>query len=213
MILPDLLYHTLLTVIDYHADPSGASRSVHVLGTHATVAAAKAFASNALHGLGYDPADFTEHAVRAADTPWPHGDGVLVHARAPAGHVFTTSIATTPNTASLQATPAGEVVVPTGAASLHYVVQTTVDYNADRTGAAQETEVEGAYVYRAEALAAARRCLDEGAYVEFDVREDMKGEWPFGEDVVVHAVAEGGQNATVAVRTVPGAHKRHGKQK
>jgi hypothetical protein len=40
----------------------------------------------------------------------------------------------------------------------------------------------------------------------------MSGEWPFGEDVVVHAVTQTGENFVVAVRTVPGAHKKHAKQ-
>ena len=36
-------------------------------------------------------------------------------------------------------------------------------------------------------------------------------QWPFGEDVLVHAVAQTGENYTVAVRTPPEAHKAHAK--
>lgn len=218
----DLLYHTVLTVIDYHEDPSGAKRSVYVLGTHATLEAAKAFASTAaLRDLKYEPADFEEYAVRSSSSgseEWKYGDGVLVYARAPAGQVFLVGIDTTPNNEGLPAnTSDGTVVIPGnegGNLHLHYVLQTTTDYNRDRSGAAQETEIEGSYVKRSDALAAARKCLDSSNFAEFDVREEGAGggDWPFGDDVVVHAVAETGQNITVAVRTVPGAHKRHSKR-
>ncbi|EXL66822.1 hypothetical protein FOPG_17034, partial [Fusarium oxysporum f. sp. conglutinans race 2 54008] len=58
--VPELLYHTVLTVIDYHKEPSGATCSVYVLGTHSALGAAKAFATSALQGLNYQPEDFTE---------------------------------------------------------------------------------------------------------------------------------------------------------
>ncbi|KAI5464934.1 hypothetical protein BGZ63DRAFT_412375 [Mariannaea sp. PMI_226] len=224
---PDLLYHTVLTVIDYHDDPSGAKRSVYVLGTHATLKASKAFAATtALGNLKYDSVDFEEYAVHSSSPfgseAWTHGDGVIVYARAPAGQVFLVGIYTTSNNESLQArTSDGTVVFPVNAAAapdeqqLHYVVQTTTDYNRDRSGGVQETEIEGCYIQRDDALAAARKCLDSSSFVEFDVREEdsgVGGDWPFDEDVVVHAVAGTGQNTTVTVRTVPDALKRHGKQ-
>ncbi|KAH6951168.1 hypothetical protein BKA56DRAFT_605981 [Ilyonectria sp. MPI-CAGE-AT-0026] len=211
--VPELLYHTTLAVIDYQEDPSGATRSTYVLGTHSTLEAAKAFATSSLQGLKYEPNDFSEYAVRSAE-PWKHGDGVLVFARAPAGQVFLIGIDTTPNNESLPAGPDGTIVFPQGAGLLHYVLQTTIDYNQDRTGSVQSTEIEGTYVQRADAWAAARKCLDPEQFVEYDVceSEEMAGQWPFGEDVVTHAVAETGQNSVVAVRTVPGAHKRHGKK-
>ncbi|KAK9492618.1 hypothetical protein V1508DRAFT_141717 [Lipomyces doorenjongii] len=209
----DLLYHTTLTVIDYHEDRSGAKHSVYVLGTHAQVAAAKTFARKALHELKYEPDDFKEYSVRSGSEEWKHGDGVVVYARAPAGQVFTIGVYTTPNNESLLANPDGSIVLPKGAELLHYVVQTTIDYNKDRTGCEQQTEIEGSYVIRADALAAAKKCLDAANFAEYDVRDEMAGEWPFGEDVVVHAVSETGQNYTVAVTTVPGAHRRHSKQK
>ncbi|KAH7126445.1 hypothetical protein B0J13DRAFT_530988 [Dactylonectria estremocensis] len=211
--VPELLHHTTLTVIDYHEDPSGATRSVYVLGTHSTLEASKVFATSALQGLKYEPSDFAEYTVRSAG-PWTHGDGVLVFARAPAGQVFLIGIDTTPNNEALPASPDGAVVLPQGADLLHYVLQTTIDYNQDRTGSVQATEIEGSYVLRADAWAAARKCLDPEQFVKYDMLEsdEMAGQWPFGDDVVVHAVAETGQNFVVAVRTVPGAHKKHGKK-
>ncbi|KAH7243884.1 hypothetical protein FSOLCH5_013517 [Fusarium solani] len=209
---PELLFHTTLTVIDYHKDSVGAKRSVYILGTHATVEAAKVFAARALHELRYEPGDFEEYATRSSSEEWKHGDGVLVYAKAPAGQVFLIGVDTTPNNESLPANPDGSVMLPKGVESLHYVVQTTIDYNKDRTGCVQETEIEGSYIHRADAFSAAQKCLDPADFAEYDTIGDMVGEWPFGEDVVVHAVTETGQNTTVAVTTVPGAHKRHDKK-
>lgn len=73
--------------------------------------------------------------------PWKHGDGVLVFARASAGQVFLVGIDTTPNIESLSAGPDGVVVLPKGAELLHYVLQTTIDYNTDGTGSAQRTTI------------------------------------------------------------------------
>ncbi|KAM6508105.1 hypothetical protein FALCPG4_017993 [Fusarium falciforme] len=126
--LPELLYHTVLTVIDYYQEPSGPTSSVYVLGTHSTIEAAKAFATSALQGLSYEPEGFAEYAV-CSSKPWEHGDGVLVFARAPAGQVFLVRIDTTLNNESLLANPDGTIVLPQGCDTLHYVLQTTIDYN------------------------------------------------------------------------------------
>lgn len=209
--IPELLFHTILTVIDYHNDPSGATRSVFVLGTHSTLAAAKAYTIGSLQQLNFAPDDFEEYAVRPSQGPstenWNHGDGILVFARAPAGQVFLVGVDTTPNIESVDATPDGELILPGGAVFLHYVLQTTIDYNADRSGSSQTTQVEGSYVHRPDALTAAHRCLDRKQYVEYDERGNAEyfGQWPFDEDVVVHAASDTGQNYYVAVKTVPWA--------
>lgn len=217
--IPELLYHTTLTVIDYKDDTSGFTQTVYVLGTHSTLSAAKAFSKSALHELGYEPDDFTTYAVRGAEeeNEWLHGDGVLVYAKAPAGHEFLVGIQTTSNNEELGATPEGGVFLAPEA-DLHYVLQTTVDYNKDRTGAAQATHVEGSYEHRADAIDAAKQSLvgeevKKSDFAQYDERDSIEedSDWPFGEDVVVHAVAQTGENYTVAVRTVPGAHKKHAK--
>jgi hypothetical protein len=82
--VPELLYHTVLTVIDYHTEPSGATRSVYVLSTYGTFEAAKAFATSALQELNYQPEDFTVFAIRSSE-PWEYDDGLLVFARLPTG--------------------------------------------------------------------------------------------------------------------------------
>ncbi|KAK4234088.1 hypothetical protein C8A03DRAFT_38147 [Achaetomium macrosporum] len=230
--IPEQLFHTVLTVIDYHADTSGSTQDVYVLGTHTTLRAAKAFALSALQQLGYQRDDFATYATRADLPPdqnqeWPHGDGVMVYAKAPKGQEFLVSLDTKPNTESLPASSAGDdtLLLPERCDHLHYVLQTKTDYNQDKSGAFQETEIQGCYVSRAAALAAAKRVLvseENGIsredYAQYDERDGEEGEeeeeeagWPFGEDVYVHAVAQTGENYTVAVKTPPGARRKLGK--
>ncbi|PTB70812.1 hypothetical protein BBK36DRAFT_1175654 [Trichoderma citrinoviride] len=210
--VPDQLFHTLLTVVDFSHDPSGATRTPFVLKSHGTLEAAKTFARQSLETLGFAPEDFQLYRVREAQdsSPWTHGDGVLISARAFDGKEFVVGIDTAPNNESLAASSSdGELRLPEGARFLHYVLQITIDYNADRSGAAQTTEIQGAYVHRADAWKAAHLCLDPAQYAEFDRRGDAQfiEQWPFGEDVAVHAVSETGQNYFVAVKRPP--EQRH----
>ncbi|KAK3388749.1 hypothetical protein B0T20DRAFT_464992 [Sordaria brevicollis] len=63
--IPENLFHTTLTVIDYHAATCGAINCLHVLATHTTEHAAKAFAfHDALRSLNYQPSDFSIYATR-----------------------------------------------------------------------------------------------------------------------------------------------------
>lgn len=220
MTTPDLLFHTLLTVIDFHTDTSGATRTVYVLGTHTALSTAKTFSTKALHTLGYEPDDFETYDVKTPETAskWTHGDGTIVYAKAPAGQEFVISIDTTPNNENLPEGEGDSVRLPPNHDSLHYVLQTKTDYNQDRSGAFQSTEIEGCYVNRTNAYEAAKKALsgmDKEVFQQYDERDsaEEKGQWPFGEDVVVHAVAETGENYSIAVRTIPGAHKRYSKKK
>jgi hypothetical protein len=156
--VPELLYHTILTVIEYHKEPSGATRSVYVLGTHSALEAAKDFATSALQGLNYQPEDFTEFTVRSSE-PWEHDDCLLVFARTPAGQVFLIGIDTTLNIESLLASPDGAIVLPNGSNRLHYVLQ-TIDNSLDRMGYGQSTNIQGIYVHRADTWAARSSSLN-----------------------------------------------------
>ncbi|KAJ4288891.1 hypothetical protein N0V88_007224 [Collariella sp. IMI 366227] len=206
--VPEEVFHTTLTVVDFHQDTSGSTRDVHVLGTHTNLSAAKAFALMALVQLGYQPEDFATYSTKV-DTPpeeWKHGDGVMVYAKAPRGQEFLVGLDTKPNTEGLPEGPNNVLQLPKGHDDMHYVLQNRTDYNQDKSGAFQTTEIQGCYVSRDDALAAAKATLafDKDEYAQYDEREDeeAEGEWPFGEEVVVHAVAQTGENFTVAVKTV-----------
>lgn len=231
------LFHTVLTIVDYHLDTSGFTRNVYVLGTHTTLPAAKALALSALEQLGYQPSDFTTYTTRTDLPPdsneeWPHGSDVMVYAKTPRDQEFLVSLDTKPNTDSLPASSSGDdtVLLPEGSTSnghLHYVLLNRTDYSQDqgrdktKSGAFQETEIQGCYVNREAALAAAKKVLVEDIgisrdeYAQYDERDDddarLEGGWPFGEDVYVHAVAQTGENYTVAVNTSVGASRKAGK--
>ena len=196
--IPTSLFHTILTVADGTEDSTFPITNVLPLGTHADLQAAKEFSSKALQGLGYSPSDFDVYQERPKEPEpdkkeWPYGDGVIVHAVRTGPHDFLVSIVTTPNEENLNASnedPA-EIALPRGAGPLHYVMQTKVDYGVENPDKAQSTEIEGVYLKRADALAAAKTCL-LGAdvrredYAQYDGRsgEELKDEWPDRKSVV-----------------------------
>lgn len=226
--IPEQVYHTTLTVVDFHRDTSGSTRDTHVLGTHTSLPAAKTFALSALETLGYKPGDFDEYTTRAdytgeAAENWPHHDHVMVYARGPtAGHELLVGLDTKPNTESLPTVgdehedPSKKhtLRLPEGHDRLHYVLQNRTDYTQDKHAPYQTAEIQGCYARREDALAAARRALqeDRDEYAQYDERgENQEEGWPFGEEVIVHAVAQTGENYTVAVKTTMQAHEKHGK--
>lgn len=80
--IPEVLYHTILTVINYPHDTSGASRTVFILKTHSTLEAAKAYTIQSLKKLNFKSDDFQKYHVRGRnegvpDKAWIHGGGVL----------------------------------------------------------------------------------------------------------------------------------------
>ncbi|EEU33393.1 uncharacterized protein NECHADRAFT_89520 [Fusarium vanettenii 77-13-4] len=187
--VPELLYHTVLTVIDSYQEPSGPTSSVYVLGTHSTLEAAKAFATSALQGLNYEPEEFTEYAVRSSK-PWEHGDGVLVFAQAPAGQP-----------------------------GRHHSPPSRVRHAALRAAADNRLQ-SGPHGLRAVGKGSGDvrpSCPCMGGpeqFIECNVREseEIANEWPFGEGMVAHAVAETRLNYVVTVRTIPEQTKGMGKR-
>lgn len=214
--VPDLLFHTTLTVIDYHKDASGSTRYIFVLGTNSNLKDAKSFCLSSLKRLGYDQDEFTEYKIRPTEDSelenWEHGEGVHVFAKAPSEQVFLVGIYTTPNTESLPVDQAGNLILPNGATFLHYVLQTNVDYNSDRTGSQQWTEILGSFVHRADAWTAAHKTLNRADFAEYNERGDQEliGQWPFDDDVAVHAISETGQNIFISVK-VPPVHDIRGR--
>ncbi|RDW59405.1 hypothetical protein BP6252_12492 [Coleophoma cylindrospora] len=202
----DLLYHIKRTIIEYAKDPSGSTRITDILSTYIDLKAAKDAARLALLHEGYLKDDFEVYEEKNDIGSWEHGDGVLVFAKAPAGQHFEISIDTKPNTNKFEGDSSGIVT-----AHLEYVLQTTIFYNKDRTGSAQITEVQGTFSTRKAAIEAAKVALLDGDvtkedFAEYDEKdEDIAAiEWPYGEDVYVHAVLSTGENFLVAVKSQPG---------
>lgn len=90
---------------------------------------------------------------------------------------------------------------------MNVVLQTTINYNVDRTGNSQSTEVAGTYTTRKAAFVAAKTTLldDEvtkESFAEYDERDETaeRGEWPYGDECFVHAVGATGENILVLVK-------------
>lgn len=217
LLVPEQLYHTLLYYVD--GQTSGAPFPAFPLATHTDLKVAKEFAQLALQKLGYSVDDFEHFDVHDAESNhWSHGDGAIVWAKAANGSEIEVIIDTTPNNEQLLGGPDYKLQLPKGSDRLHYVVQTTIDLNKDRSGAAQRSEIEGVYAHRSTAILAAKQQLAElvanGEFAQYSERSDLqegKGkEWPYGEDVIVHAIAQTGENYYIAVKTVPEARIWHG---
>jgi len=207
----EFLYHIKRTVIDYLNDKSGATQITDILGTFTDLAAAKAAANAALASEGYIKDDFEvyEQKSEIGAEKWTHGDGVFVFAKAPAGQEFEVRIDTKPNSGGFKGNADGEVE-----GHLHYVLQTTIDYNNDRVGGIQTTEVVGTYATRKEAFEASKTALLDAevtkeSFAEYDEKEEFQGEWPYPEEAVIHAVGQFGENFLILVKAQPRGHKLH----
>jgi len=200
--LHDTLYTIKATLTDYHHDKSGALQEVQIAGTYTSLSEAKEVAKTTLYKLGYSHEDLTTYEVKSSSNveTWAYGDGVLVHAIAPSNEKFIVEIETTPNVYKTQ--PSGTTSHITE--KLSYVLQTTIHYDIDASGAKRQTTIEGIYTSRAHAIKAAKKALledgviEKESFAEWDENSGQK-DWTFGENVYVHAVAENGQNYEVSV--------------
>jgi len=205
----ELLYHVLRTIIDFARDKSGATQTTDVFGTFTDLAAAKAAARSVLPSEGYSKEDFTQYEENDGTKEWKYREGGMVFAKALSGEEFQVYLDTKPNLLRFKGNASGKVE-----GHLHYVLQTTIYYNKDSTGGVQTTEVEGTYPTRKAAREAAKTTLldDEvtkESFAQYDEIDAEKDDWPYGEDVWVHAVAETGENFKVSVKAQPHSHPHH----
>jgi hypothetical protein len=199
------LYHVKCEIIDYYSDPSGLTRTTDIYGTYTTLPHAKTAARTCLEKTGYDPSEFEIYEVKTDPEAWKYGDDVLVYTKAPSGVEFRVRVDVTPNNLAgqLKTNVQGEVE-----SQLYYVLQTQIDYYTDRTGGIQRTDIEGVYISLEEAEKAAYEVLldeSEGVtketYAEYERADEFgEGDWPYGEDELVHAVGTGGENFKVEVK-------------
>ncbi|KAF2404065.1 hypothetical protein EJ06DRAFT_553008 [Trichodelitschia bisporula] len=88
-----------------------------------------------------------------------------------------------------------------------YVIKRTLTDRKDPSGTSHKTAVKGVYTSLGPAKAAAASTLaDEGYerawFPEYAVRGETPGDWPYGDGVIVHAVAPEGEEFSVAIDTV-----------
>ncbi|KAJ9635078.1 hypothetical protein H2201_007678 [Coniosporium apollinis] len=194
----EYLYHVVRTMIDYHHDPSGASQEITVNGTYTDLSAAKTAAKTALFDDGYEEEWFTTFDIKGDPEEWTHGDGNIVYARAPEGEVFIVGIKTAPNMLEVEDSANHKIE-----SELYHVLQTTIHYSKDRSGGDRETEIPGTFTTYDAAKDFAATCLldEEVTKDDFEEFDEFEGQddWPYGSDVVVHAVGVNGDNSIVSV--------------
>ena len=193
----DSLFVVKRTILD-PKNPTGLSFNIALPATFTDLQAAKVESKALLSKEGYDTEFFTPYEVKSDPSDWKYGDGVIVFAKAPSGEMFKVEIDTVQNSAGLQSDASGKVQQP-----LYHVVQTLVEYNNDRSGSERRTVVEGTYADQGQARDQALRVLldtylKREDFIEYDEYIDST-EGPFGPDVIVHAVKEGGENVLVSV--------------
>jgi len=197
------VYSVIFTCSKLEHDPNSEMQKVRVCGTFDSIKAAKAAAHQTLFQAGYEQDWFTVFDSHTEATKeWKWGDGVIVHAEAPDGEVFTVSIHTCANTLGLRGWAHSHKVHE----PLYHVLQTTVDYEKDASGGARKTSIEATFREYKAAVAAAREILlnpDDGitaeSFAEYDVIPEGEKDWEYGTNVIVHAVGSNGHNVLVSV--------------
>jgi len=201
--VPKSLYHILFTTSHLEHDPNGQLEKVRVCGTYTSLPKAKAAAHKCLFDAGYEQEWFTTFDAYQHDstTAWPHGDGVMVYAVAPGGEIFKTSVVTTANVMGFKGNEDGKVD-----ATLYHVLQTTIYYDSDSSGEKRETNIEGSFLTYKEARAFASKVLLSHAdgltprsWAVYEEAGKDDADWEYGENVVVRAVGDNGENIMVSV--------------
>jgi len=200
----DYLYHIIFTVSHLSKDVNDRVEKVRVCGTYTNLGAAKAAAHRTLFEAGYEKEWFTEYDTKRADFI-THGikrrTGLAVQATAPDGTIFRVSIATTANVQGFRDDEDHKIHKP-----LYHVVQTNVNYGEDDSGEARDINVEGSFlVYEQAREFAAKVLLDPEAgvtkesFAEYDEAGPNEVDCGYGEDTVVHAVGQNGENFLVGI--------------
>lgn len=225
---PEVLYHIKRTIIDYAVDRSGSIQTTDVLSTLTDLDAAKAAARAAILQEGYAKDDFAEYEENDGTDKWKYDEeAMIVVAKAPTGQEFKVSLDTTLNKFPFKMDSHFKVTdhlqygsyylficFKLAVAETSTVLQTTIFYNQDRSGGIQTVQIEGVYPTRKEAREAAKSVLlDENttrtSFVEYDEQDKESKEWPYGEDVLVHAVMDTGENIKISVKPQPHSHHQH----
>lgn len=193
----DNLYVVKRTVFNPKS-PTEPTIDIALPATFTDLKAAKIKARTVLAEEGYEKEYFSIYDLNDDSKEWKYGDGVIVYAEGLAKEVLKVEIDTVPDTLGLQADSTGCVKAP-----LYHVLQTIIEYNNDRSGSQRYSIIEGTHtnpnIARKEAL---KVLLDNNVTKEdFVVYEEYLGhtEGPYGENVLVHAVKEGGCNLLVSV--------------
>lgn len=200
------LYHVIYTTSHLSSleDVNDQVEKVRISGTYTTLGAAKAAAHKTLFEAGYEKEWFVEYDTKPEDFV-THGikrrSGLAVYAKAKDGTIFRVGIATTPNVQGFRDDEDHKVHRP-----LYHVVQTSVLYSEDDSGEARDTNVEGSFLQYEEARKFAAQVLlnsesgvTKSSFEQYDEAGPNETDCGYGENVIVHAVGQNGENILVSV--------------
>jgi len=200
----DSIYHVLFTVSHLQKDVNAEVQKVRVCGTYTSLEAAKAAAHRCLFDAGYEREWFTDFETKQEEFQAHHikrRSGLIVLATAPDGTIFRVSVATTPNVQQYKGGEDHKVEK-----DLFHVVQTNVLYTEDESGEARDTNVEGSFQtyeearkFAAQALLSPEDGITKATFAQYDEAAPNETDCGFGENVVIHAVGENGENILVSV--------------
>jgi len=199
------LYHVVFSTSHNSKDPNSAVEKLRVCATFTDLKAAKAEAHKTLFEAGYEREFFAEYDTNQDDFAAhqiKRRSGLCVFAKAQDSTIFRVSVATTPNLQGFKGNTEDHKVH----GNLYHVVETIVLYQEDDSGEARETHVEGTFEVYEEARKFASHVLlapEDGvtkeSFGQYDEAGPLEKDCGYGENVVVHAVGENGENLLVSV--------------
>ena len=197
----ETLFHVVITSSHFKHDVNSIVQGVRVCGTYTSLRAAKAAAHCALFDAGYELEWFTSFEAQHESVIIGHDNGAMVQAVGPDGELFTVSIAVTTNLFNLKPNEAGKIQVP-----LYHVVQSIIHYSSDESGQTRDTSIQGSFQTYNEARKAGLALLlceedgiDKSEYAEYDEAAPGEADCGYGENVLVHAAGQNGENFLVSV--------------
>ncbi|KAH2451230.1 hypothetical protein KXW63_006215 [Aspergillus fumigatus] len=204
--ISEYLYHIVLTISHLTKNPNNLVEKVRVLGSYTTLPAAKVAAHSCLFDAGYEREFFTKYEVDSTDfekQDLVQRPGLAVLAVAADGTTFRVRIDTTPNNMRLTTElEDGRISIP-----LYYVIQTTVVYNGQKEATnVRDLNIEGTFKAYDEARAFAKQVLlstednvTKDSFAEYDEAAPDEKDCGYGENVIVHAASNYGENFLISV--------------
>ncbi|KKY24952.1 hypothetical protein UCRPC4_g02253 [Phaeomoniella chlamydospora] len=206
------LYHVVLTKshINPADDPNGQVQTLRICGTYTSSKGAQDAAHRTIFEAGFERDWFVEYDTKEEEfdqSHLRHREGLAVFAKAKDGTELRVHVSVSKDTAGLRSIAGDDGKIH---AQLYYVVVTSVLYSEDDTGVERENSVEAAFPSYAKAREFAGKVLLEGKaedvlmpsksdFAEYEEAEEDERDCGYGENVVVHAVGESGENFLVSV--------------
>lgn len=203
--LKEQLYHVLMTTSHFARDPNNQVEKVRIVGSYDSLKHAKIAAHRCLFEAGYhrewfelyevDPEYFEKNNI-------PQRDGLEVLAKAPNGATFRVRTVASPNV--------GKFISPFDdgriADALYHVLQTHVSYKQDESGEVRDTDLKaslGTYnearSYASKVLLSPEKDITQDSFAEWDEAGPNERDCGYGENVIVHAVGDSGENYLISV--------------